>query len=69
MGMAEIRREDGRQPGMMVFRQPHREDIELPIAGEHRVERGEIAQRLFHDLCACFDEDAMHSRSEGVEFR
>ena len=64
MRMADMRREDRGQPRMVVFRKPHREDIELLIAGEHRVERGEIAKRLFHDLCPCFHEDAMHSGSE-----
>ena len=49
---------------MMVFAQPQREDIELAIAGEHRVERGEIAKRLFHHLRPRIHEDPMHSGSD-----
>jgi hypothetical protein len=66
--MTELRRKDRRQPGMMVFGQPHREDIEPPIAGEHRIERREIAQRFFHDLCACLYENAMHRGRDSVQF-
>ncbi len=49
---------------MVVFSQPQREDIELLIAGEHRIERREIAKRLFHHLGAGIDEDPMHSGSD-----
>ena len=42
--MAEIRREDRRQPRMMVFGQPHGEDVELLVAGKHGVERRQVAQ-------------------------
>ena len=52
---------------MMVLCQPHREDIELVIAGEHRVERGEVAKRLLHHLGARIHEDAMHSGSDARE--
>ncbi len=60
MRMADVRREDGGEPRVMIFRQPHREDIELAIAGKHGIERGEIAKRLFHHLRARIDEDPMH---------
>jgi hypothetical protein len=65
--MADVRGEDGRQARMVVLGQPQREDIEFMVAGEHRVERGEIAQRLFHHLCPCIDEDPMHSRGGVAE--
>ena len=42
---------------MMVFREPQRKDVELAVAGEHRIERGEIAKRLFHHLRPRIDED------------
>ena len=35
---------------MMILGKPQRKDVELVIAGEHRVERGQIAKRLFHHL-------------------
>ena len=38
-----------------------REDVELVVAGEHRIERRQVAKRLFHDLRPRIDEDAMHS--------
>ena len=44
----------------MILCQPHRKDVELAVAGKHGVERGKIAQRLFHDLRPRIDEDAMH---------
>ena len=50
---------------MMVLREPQRKDIELVIAGEHRIERGQVAKRLFHHLRSGIDEDAMHS-GDGV---
>ena len=36
--MPDMRREHGGQPRVMILRQPQREDVELVIAGEHRVE-------------------------------
>jgi len=44
----------------VILRQPHREDVELAIAGKHGIEGREIAERLFHDLRPRIDEDAMH---------
>src|SRR5258708_2127151 len=55
-----MRSEHRRQPGMVVFRQPQREDIELVVAREHRIKSREIAKRLFHHLRSCIDEDPMY---------
>ena len=49
---------------MMVLGQPQREDIELVIAGEHRIERREIAKRLLHHLRAGIHKDPMHSGND-----
>ncbi len=45
----------------MVLCEPQWKDIELVIAGEHRIKGGQVAQRLFHHLRSGIDEDAMHS--------
>ena len=60
MRVADVRSEHGRQPRMVFFTEPHREDVELPIAGEHRIERAEIAKRLLDHLRPRIDEDPMH---------
>ena len=52
----------------MVFRQPHRKDVELSIAGKHGVERRKIAQRLFHHLRPRIDEDTMHGGRNAAQF-
>ena len=52
---------------MVVFCQPQREDIELVVAGEHRIEGGEIAKRLLHHLRSRIDEDPMHSGNNVAE--
>ncbi len=44
----------------MVFSQPHREDLELLVAGEKGVERGQVPDRLFHDLGPGVDEGPVH---------
>jgi hypothetical protein len=49
-----------KQPRMMFLTDPHREDVELPIAWEHRIERAEIAKRFLHHLSPRIDEDPMH---------
>ena len=59
--MSDMRSEHGGEPRMMVLCQPQREDIELLIAGEHRIERREVAKRLLHHLRARIDKDPMHS--------
>ncbi len=63
--MPDVRREHGGQTRMVILSQPQREDIELLIAREHRVERREISKRLFHHLSAGIDEDPMNGR-DGV---
>src|SRR6266851_931578 len=56
-------REHRGKTSMMIFGQPQREDIELVVAREHRIERGEIAKRLLHHLRSCVDEDPVYCRS------
>jgi len=51
----------------MVFRQPHWEDVEPLIAREHRVEGGEIAERLLHHLGPRIHKDTMHIGSNIAE--
>src|SRR5690348_420608 len=67
MWMPEAWRKDRGQARVMVFAQPHREDVELPVAGEQCVERGKITKRLLHNLRARFNEDAMHSGRDGMK--
>lgn len=64
-----MRREDRREPGIVIFRQPQREDIELSVAGEHCLERGKVPERLLHHLCTGLYEDAVHCRGNVQEFR
>ena len=52
---------------MVVLGQPHGEYIEFLVAGKHRVERGEIAERFFHDLRSRIDENAMHGGRDGSQ--
>ena len=52
---------------MVILCQPHREDIEFLIAGEHRVERREVSKRLLHHLGASVHKDAMHSGRDALK--
>ena len=52
---------------MMIFRQPHGEDVELVVTGKHGVESGEIAKRFFHHLRTRIDEDAMHGGRDAAQ--
>ena len=63
--MSEMGSKDGRQAGMVLLGQPQREDIELSVAGEHRVEGGKIAQRLLDHLRPRIDEDPVNG-GDGV---
>src|SRR6185437_10083187 len=65
--MAEMWSKDGGEPRVVVFAEPHWEDIEFSVAGEDGIERREVSKSLLHDLGARFDEDTMHSRSKGME--
>ena len=60
--MTEMRREHGGKTGVVLLRKPQRKDAELLIAGKHGIEGGQVPQRLFHDLGACADEDAVYGR-------
>ena len=53
---------------MMIFRQPHVEDVELVVTGKHGVESGEIAKRFLHHLRTRIDEDAMHGGRDAAQF-
>jgi len=53
---------------MMIFRQPHGEDVELVVTGKHGVESGEIAKRFLHHLRPRIDEDAMHGGRDAAQF-
>ena len=66
--MAEMRRKDRGKAGVVVFRQPHRIDIELSVAGEHGVERGKVPKRLFHDLRTGLNEDAVNCGGDVQKF-
>src|ERR1700733_5661221 len=50
------------EASVMVLCQPQREDVELVIAGKHRIKRRQIPERLLHDLCTCIHKDAMDRR-------
>lgn len=63
LGKPLVRREHGRQPRMVFFTQPHLENVELPIAGEHRIEGTEIAKRLLDHLRLRIDEESLGLRS------
>ncbi len=59
--MTEMRREDAGQACVVVFAEPQRIHIELPVAGEHGIERGQIAKGLFDDGSPCIHEQAVYA--------
>ena len=66
MRVSDMRSEHGGQPCVMVLRKPLREDVELLIAGEHRIERRQAAESFFHYLRPCVHENAVHSGDDGA---
>ena len=56
-----------RPPLIMVLPKPQREDVELVVAGEHRIEAGEVAKGLLHHLGAGIDEDSMDAGDGAAE--
>lgn len=60
VGMADVRREYRGETRVMILGQPHWEDVELVISGEHRVEGRQVPKCLLHHLSARIDEDAVH---------
>ena len=65
--MAGMRRKNGRESCVMVLGEPHGENIELLIAGEHRIKSEEIADNLLNDLGSSVHKDSMDNRSHFPE--
>jgi hypothetical protein len=49
---------------MMIFGEPHRKDIELPIARKHRIEGRQASQCFFHHLRPRIDECELHGHKK-----
>src|SRR5580692_11450029 len=66
MRVAEMWSEDAGETSMVVFAQPQRIDIELPVARKHRVERREIAVGLLDDRGACVHKQTVDGGRRGA---
>ena len=62
--MSQMKREDRREPRVVVLGQPHREDVKPAVTGKHGIERREIPEGCLDDLGARLHENAMHSWSD-----